>query len=92
VFQDIERSTALREQWSQMEREALEQGSWESQKFAILEKLQEEPTKKREETAMKNWFLAGSHKHDYEQGVDADVLFNGKKSAYLRSKGSEPEG
>ena len=92
VFQDIERSTALREQWSQMEREALEQGSWEGQKFAILEKLQGEPVKKREETAMKSWFLAGSHKYDYEQGIDAEVLFKGKKSAYLRSKGPEPEG
>ncbi len=92
VFQDIERSVALREQWSQMEREALEQGSWEGQKFAILEKLQGEPAKKREETSMKNWFMAGSHPHDYEQGVDSDVLFNGKKSAYLRSKGLEPEG
>ena len=92
VFQDIERSTALREQWSQMEREALEQGSWEGQKFPILEKLQGEPAKKREETLMKSWFLAGSRPHDYEQGVDAEVTFSGKKSAYLCSKGSEPEG
>lgn len=92
VFQDIERSTALREQWSQMEREVLEQGSWEGQKFSILEKLQGEPAKKREEAPMKNWFLAGDRPHDYEQGVDAEVTFNGKKSAYLRSKGPEPEG
>jgi len=92
VFQDIERSAALREQWSQMEREALEKGSWEGEQFSILEKLQGEPAKKREETSMKNWFLAGSHKHDYEQGIDADTTFNGKKSAYLRSKGPEPEG
>ncbi len=85
VFQDIERSAALREQWSQMEREALEKGSWEGEQFSILEKLQGEPAKKREETSMKNWFLAGSHKHDYEQGIDADTTFNGKKSAYLGS-------
>lgn len=92
VFQDIERSAALREQWGQMEREALENGSWEDSQFSVLQKLQEAPAKKREEAPMKNWFLAGSHKHDYEQGVDAEVMFNGKKSAYLRSKGPEPEG
>ena len=92
VFQDIERSTALREQWSQMEREALEQGSWEDSQFPVLQKLQGEPAKKREETSMKGWGLSGSHKQDYEQGVDSEVMFNGKKSAYLRSKGPEPEG
>ena len=92
VFQDIERSVALREQWSQMEREALEQGTWESQKFPVLEKLQAEPTKKREETAMKNWILAGDRPHDYEMGVDNDVTLKINKSAYLRFKGSEPEG
>ncbi len=92
VFQDIERSAALREQWSQMEREALEQGSWEGQKFAILEKLQGEPAKKREEATMKSWILAGSREHEYEQGVDTDITFHGQKSAYLRSKGPEPEG
>ncbi len=92
VFQDIERSVVLREQWEQMEREALEQGSWDSQKFSILEKMQGGPVKKREEAPMKSWFLAGSHKNDYEQGIDAEVTFNGKKSAYLRSKGLEPEG
>ena len=92
VFQDIERSVALREQWSQMEREALEQGSWEDSQFPVLQKLQGGPAKKREETSMKNWILAGSHPQDYEQGVDSEVMFNGKKSAYLRSKGLEPEG
>jgi hypothetical protein len=92
VFQDIERSVALREQWSQMEREALEQGSWEIQKFSILAKLQGEPAEKREEASIKSWMLAGSRKHDYEQGIDNDNTFNGKKSAYLRSKESEPEG
>ena len=92
VFQDIERSTALLEQWSQMEREALEQGSWEDHQFPILQKLQGEPAKKREETTVKSWVLAGDHPHDYEQGIDTEVTFNSKKSAYLRSKGSEPEG
>ncbi len=92
VFQDIERSTALREQWSQMEREALEQGSWEDHQFSVLQKLQGEPAKKREETSVKSWFLAGSRPNNYEQGVDAEVTFNSKKSAYLRSKGPESEG
>jgi hypothetical protein len=92
VFQDIERSIALREQWSKMEREALEQGSWDDQEFPVLEKLQSGTSRKREETTMKSWILAGDRPHDYEQGVDPEVLFNGKKSAYLRSKGLGPEG
>ena len=81
VFQDIERSAVLREQWVQMEREALEQGSWDGQKFSILEKMQAGFVKKHEEAPLKNWMLAGSRKHDYEQGVEAEVTFNGKKSA-----------
>ena len=92
VFQDIERSAVLREQWSQMERTAIEQGSWDDHEFPVLEKLQGGISRKREEVPVKSWILAGDRPHDYEQGVDAEVMFNGKKSAYLRSKGLEPEG
>lgn len=42
VLQDIEKSVVLHEQWIQMEREALEKGTWDSQQFSVLEKLQSE--------------------------------------------------
>jgi hypothetical protein len=91
VLQDIERSPILSEQWAQIEQELLEKGSWEGQ-FSPLEKLLGEgPTKKRD-SAIKGWSMAGSHPQDYEQGIDANVTFDGNKSAYLKSKEQEVEG
>ena len=39
ILLDIERSEVLHEEWKKMEREALENGSWEGQHFAALEKF-----------------------------------------------------
>ncbi len=92
IFQDIERSVVLSEQWTQMEREAMEKGSWEGQQFSPLEKLQGEVVPRRRDAGIKSWFMSGDHPQDYEQGIDTDVVLNNKKSAYLRSKGPEAEG
>ncbi|MBA2677835.1 MAG: hypothetical protein H0U76_05495 [Ktedonobacteraceae bacterium] len=92
VFQDIERSAVLRDLWTQMEHEAVEKGSWEGQQFSPLEKFQGEGVSKKRGSEVKSWFMAGDHPDDYEQGVDTDVSFNNKKSAYLRSKDVSAEG
>ena len=92
IFQDIERSAVLSRLWTQMEHEAVEKGSWEGQQFSPLEKLQGEASPKKRDTEIKSWFMAGDHPQDYEQGIDTDIVFNNKKSAYLRSKGQEAEG
>ncbi len=92
VFQDIERSAVLRDLWTQMEHEAVEKGSWEGQQFSPLEKLQGEAAPKKRGSEIKSWFMAGDHPDDYEQGIDTDVVFNEKKSAYLKSKDSGAEG
>ncbi len=41
---------------------------------------------------MKSWFLAGSDPQDYELGIDANVVRNGKNSGYLKAKVAEPRG
>jgi hypothetical protein len=46
----------------------------------------------REESFMESWFMAGSHPKDYEQGIDTNTTYNGKKSGYLKSAVEEPEG
>ena len=41
---------------------------------------------------MKSWFMAGSDPQDYELGIDANVVRNGKNSGYLKAKVAEPRG
>jgi hypothetical protein len=41
---------------------------------------------------MKSWFLAGSDPQDYELGIDATAVRNGKNSGYLKAKVAEPRG
>jgi hypothetical protein len=41
---------------------------------------------------MKSWFMAGSDPQDYELGIDANAVHNGKTSGYLKAKVSEPRG
>jgi hypothetical protein len=38
------------------------------------------------------WFIAGSKPSDYETAVDAQTVYNGKPSAYLKSKKPSIEG
>ena len=41
---------------------------------------------------MKSWFMAGSDPRDYELGIDANAVRNGKNSGYLKAKVAEPRG
>jgi hypothetical protein len=41
---------------------------------------------------MKSWFLAGSDPQDYELGIDANAVRNGKNSGYLKAKVAKPRG
>ena len=41
---------------------------------------------------MKSWFMAGSDPQDYELGIDASAVHNGKNSGFLKAKVSEPRG
>jgi hypothetical protein len=41
---------------------------------------------------MKSWFMAGSDPQDYELGIDANAVRNGKNSGYLKAKVAEPRG
>ena len=41
---------------------------------------------------MKSWFMAGSDPQDYELGIDANAVHNGKNSGFLKAKVSEPRG
>ena len=36
--------------------------------------------------------MAGSDPQDYELGIDANAVHNGKNSGYLKAKVSEPRG
>jgi len=41
---------------------------------------------------MESWFLAGSHPHDYEAGLDPTTAYLGKNSGYIQSIGEELKG
>ncbi len=41
---------------------------------------------------MKHWFMAGSHRQDYELGVDESVMYNGKRSGYIKPIVAQPGG
>jgi hypothetical protein len=41
---------------------------------------------------MKSWFIAGSDPQDYELGIDANAVRNGKYSGYLKAKVADPRG
>lgn len=41
---------------------------------------------------MKSWYMAGSDPQDYELGIDANMIRNGKNSGYLKAKVAEPRG
>lgn len=42
---------------------------------------------------MNSWFMAGSDPQDYELGIDANAVRNGKNSGYLKAKGNHsPDG
>jgi hypothetical protein len=40
----------------------------------------------------KDWFVSGSNPDDYDLGVDENVVFHLKRSAYIKSKTSAPKG
>ncbi len=40
----------------------------------------------------KGWYMAGDHPQNYESGVDAQTVYGGRPSAYLKYTGSTPEG
>src|SRR5690242_9926452 len=42
--------------------------------------------------APQGWFLAGNRPADYETGVDAQTVYGGQPSAYLKSKSAAIEG
>ena len=41
---------------------------------------------------MKSWFMAGSDPQDYELGIDANAVRNGKHSGFLKANVAEPRG
>lgn len=91
LHEEIERHPALQERWVELEREALQRGSWEELSVPHVSGGEEESTSARKQP-IKGWRLAGSHPRDYEYGIDDEELYQGKASAYLRSKTDEADG
>ncbi len=86
LVQEIEKHPALLDRWTELEREALSKGSWDT----LLIQENAEATTPREK--LQGWLLAGSHPQQYEYGVDKEETYEGKPSAYLRSKADYVEG
>jgi RNA polymerase sigma factor (sigma-70 family) len=38
------------------------------------------------------WYLAGSHPHNYDYGIDSSMKWSSESSAYLKNKAAEPAG
>jgi hypothetical protein len=85
---EIERHPALRERWVELEREALQAGSWDALSLPGGARKDEAAAAHR----MQGWLLAGDNPKDYEYGVDAEQAYPGKSSGYLRSRTTEAQG
>lgn len=47
---------------------------------------------KKEDKKLKPWFLNGSHPNEYDYGIDDEITYDGKRSAFVRSKVDETNG
>lgn len=92
LMQEIEKSPALRERWAELEREALQMGSWDEPRIPSFDKLNEVAPAHDLHTKMKSWFMAGDHPQDYEFGVDTQETFQDKSSGYLKARRPDAEG
>lgn len=87
LMQEIEKSPALHERWVELEREALQKGTWDDGQG------DEQTVGSSKKTMLvQKWILAGSHPQSYEYGIDTQETFNGKNSGYLKAKEDEIEG
>ncbi len=82
LLQEIEKRPALREHWSELEREALRKGSWIFDNLNEIDDSNENATVKR----VYSWFIAGKCPQDYVYGKDDRVIYEGKKTSYLKAK------
>lgn len=65
LFHEIEKSPALHDRWIEMEREALEKGTWEGNDIASLDKLDEEFTVRADKALTLAQEEAIRFRHDY---------------------------
>lgn len=89
LMQEIERSPALQERWTKLEREALERGSWD---FSSLDGIQAPVSTPPMELLERKFFLVGSHPQHYLHGVNVESTTPLKKSVFLRSTEQTEEG
>src|SRR6266849_5351330 len=92
LMQEVEKSSALRERWAELEREALQMGSWDGPRVPSFDNLNELAPAHGLQSKMKSWFMAGDHPQDYELGIDTQETFQGKSSGYLRARRPDAEG
>lgn len=92
LMQEIEKSPAMNERWTELEREAIQMESWDGPRIPSFDNLVEVARSRNSRTGMDSWFMAGSNPTDYELGVDNTETFQGKNSGYLRSRRPGAEG
>lgn len=60
----------------------LSPGAYRKMMRTLIAKKEEE---EQMATAIKGWFLSGSHPHNYQMGIDHTIVHEGKASGYLQS-------
>ncbi|GCE12523.1 hypothetical protein [Tengunoibacter tsumagoiensis] len=80
--EEIEKSPALQERWVKLEREALQQGTWD---FPSLTGREAPAAAPNDQPVERRFFLVGSHPHHYLHGVTLEQNDLTQKSVFLRS-------
>ncbi len=81
LLQEIEKRPALHERWVEIERNALQKGTWG---FIDLNEIDES----NEHTSVKvvhSWSLTGNRPQDYVYGKDDTIRYDGKKTSYFKA-------
>lgn len=89
LMQVIEKSPALQERWTKLEREALQRGSWD---FSSLDGIPTPIAASSMDLIERKLFLVGSHPQHYLHGVNVESTQPLKKSVFLRSTEHAGEG
>src|SRR5579859_2132677 len=61
LMQEIEKSPAMNERWTELEREAIQMESWDGPRLPSFDNLVEVARSRNSRTGVDSWFMAGSN-------------------------------
>ena len=90
IKSELKDSPVLYEKWLQLEKEAIEQESWDSVVSPMIIPVDDQQLVSQ--SSIKGWFLSGDNPDGYLIGTDKAVFHNESASGFIRSKRNEVKG